>query len=138
MRRWAWVLIVLLVAAGAAVFESCASTTTDCACDPATSIGVSSPMGSLPDSCVSKSANTQLSWRSSDGSLLVIQIPDWGNEQPTTTINPYPGARCSGTSCASGAFAGGAIPNCIAVRYSVTTTLGATSTKHYGRIIIKP
>lgn len=111
-----------------------------CNCtEPPAEIPVNAAMTNLPDTCVHVGTGTMLQWRATDNSRLQIKIPDWGTEPPTTGINPYPAAQCPanpGTYCASGAFAGSAIPDCTSIRYSVTTSGGAQNHTLYGHIII--
>jgi hypothetical protein len=85
----------------------------------------------LPDTC---SHTSPIVWRASDGSALSIKIPDWYGHTPTTTINPYPAAACTGANCDSGPFQGSAISNGKEIWYSIT--FKANNKTIYGRIII--
>jgi hypothetical protein len=103
-------------------------------CDDNHSIAVNPTMSKLPDTC---SNRAPINWMAQTGSgNITVQIPDWNGHTPTTTINPYPAANCSGSTCTSGPYTTQTIPSDTAIWYSIT--FATNSQRIYGRIIIKP
>lgn len=101
---------------------------------PNQTLSVSSTSTMAPDTCVSLSNRTQLTWTETSGSSLTITIPDWTGTTPAAWQSPYTSTPCTTNTCRGTQINNAATPWSV-VRYSLRLTGGKTI---YGRIIINP